>query len=130
MSSSIGQDLAFALPSQGKWKDDVSRWLAEDVPSFDIGGYVVGEAEHSATLWCKQSGVLAGVPFAQEVFDQVGVKAEWKVKEGTYIKASGTDKVAVATVSGPVRKLLLAERTALNLLARSQWYCNPVPGNH
>lgn len=117
--SSINHNLAFALPSQGRWKEDISRWLAEDVPSFDIGGFVVGEAEHSATLWCKQSGVLAGVPFAQEVFDQVGVKAEWKVKEGEFIKASGSGKVAVAIVSGPVRKLLLAERTALNLLARA-----------
>lgn len=117
--SSVGLNLAFALPSQGRWKEDISRWLAEDVPSFDIGGFVVGEAQHTATLWCKQSGVLAGVPFAQEVFNQVGVQAEWHFKEGEFIKASGTDKVAVATVSGPVRKLLLAERTALNLLARA-----------
>ncbi|VVT48919.1 uncharacterized protein SAPINGB_P002015 [Magnusiomyces paraingens] len=117
--SNIGQDFAHALPSQGRWKEDISRWLAEDVPSFDIGGYVVGEDIKSATLWCKQSGVLAGVPFAQEVFNQVGVTAEWKVKEGEYIKADGSNKVAVAIITGPVRKLLLAERTALNILARA-----------
>lgn len=51
----VGQNFAHALPSQGHWKQDVSRWLAEDVPSFDIGGFVVGDDEKSATLWCKES---------------------------------------------------------------------------
>lgn len=51
----VGQNFAHALPSQGKWKQDVSRWLAEDVPSFDIGGFVVGDDQKSATLWCKES---------------------------------------------------------------------------
>lgn len=61
------------------------------------------------------------MPFAQEVFDQVGVTAEWHFTEGTYIDVSTapSKKVKVATVTGPVRKLLLAERTALNLLARA-----------
>lgn len=64
---------------------------------------------------------MSGVPFAQEVFNQVGVTAEWKVKEGQYIDTSKAEgnKVAVAIVKGPVRKLLLSERTALNLLARA-----------
>lgn len=60
--SNIGQDFAHALPSQGKWKEDISRWLAEDVPSFDIGGYVVGDDVKTATLWCKQSVSLPPIP--------------------------------------------------------------------
>ncbi|CDR41796.1 CYFA0S08e00122g1_1 [Cyberlindnera fabianii] len=108
--------LEHLLPVSGEWKTDVTRWLSEDVPSFDYGGYVVGNDQKTATLWCKQEGVIAGIPFAQEVFDQCKLKVEWLVKEGDYLRPDG--KLAVAKLSGPSRNLLLAERTALNLLAR------------
>ena len=38
------------------WKADIQRWFAEDTPSFDWAGYVVGEEEQEAILWGK-SGV-------------------------------------------------------------------------
>lgn len=38
------------------WKADIPRWFAEDTPSFDWAGYVVGEEEQEAILWGK-SGV-------------------------------------------------------------------------
>ncbi|KAK9473135.1 uncharacterized protein V1510DRAFT_447972 [Dipodascopsis tothii] len=107
------------LPQNGEWKTDVTRYLTEDVPAFDVGGFVVGSEPKTATMNCKQSGVLAGVPFAQEVFDQCGVKVEWLVAEGTYIDVPAGKKVPVAKVSGPVRNILLAERTALNIVARA-----------
>lgn len=108
-----------ALPVAGAWKETVRSWLFEDVPSFDVGGLVVGDEQREATLWCKQSGRLAGVPFANEVFKQCGLEVEWHIKEGADLAASGDEKVAVATVRGPANALLLAERTALNTLSRS-----------
>ena len=56
------------------WKTQVTAWLAEDTPSFDYGGYVVGEAHRKAFLFGKgvQPAVLAGVPFVNEVFSQLG----------------------------------------------------------
>lgn len=42
---------------------------------------------------------------------------EWFVKEGEFIDTKG-GKVKVASVKGPVRKLLLGERVALNTLSR------------
>jgi nicotinate-nucleotide pyrophosphorylase (carboxylating) len=56
------------------WKTQVTAWLQEDVPSFDWGGYVVGEAEREAALLGKGSSpaVLAGAPFFDEVFSQLG----------------------------------------------------------
>lgn len=111
---------ATALPHAGGWKDQVTRYIQEDVPSFDVGGLVVGDAERTATLWCKQSGRLSGVPFANEVFRQCGVAVEWHVEEGTDIVVpSDSKKLAVATVSGPANRILLSERTALNILSRS-----------
>jgi nicotinate-nucleotide pyrophosphorylase (carboxylating) len=116
MSAHKHPQYAHLLPINGQWKQDVTSWLSEDVPSFDFGGYVVGDTPETATLWCKQEGVVAGIPFAQEVFAQCQLEVEWMVSEGTYLKPEG--KVAVAKVKGPARNILLAERTALNLLAR------------
>jgi len=56
------------------WKRQVTEWLAEDTPSFDYGGYVVGEVERVAFLLGKgsQTAVLAGSPFVTEIFFQLG----------------------------------------------------------
>jgi nicotinate-nucleotide pyrophosphorylase (carboxylating) len=56
------------------WKTQVTGWLAEDTPSFDYGGYVVGEVHREAFLFGKgkQTAVLAGRPFFTEVFAQLG----------------------------------------------------------
>lgn len=68
MSNSFGH----LLPPS--WKSQVTAWLAEDTPSFDYGGYVVGEAHREAFLFGKgkDTAVLAGSPFFTEVFAQIG----------------------------------------------------------
>lgn len=98
----------------------MTNWLQEDVPSFDFGGYVVGSDVKSATLLCKQRGILSGVPFADEVFKQCYLTVEWFFQEGEQLDPSTvkTGKLPVAKVSGEARNILLAERTALNLLSR------------
>lgn len=108
---------AHLLPLNGQWKTDITNWLTEDTASFDYGGFVVGDVPKTATLFCKSSGVVSGIPFAQEVFDQCQLQVEWLVEEGTLLEPRG--KIAVAKVSGPARNILLAERVALNILARS-----------
>jgi len=35
------------------WNKTITDWLNEDCPSFDWGGYVVGEDQKTATLYCK-----------------------------------------------------------------------------
>lgn len=56
------------------WKRQVAEWLAEDTPSFDYAGYVVGEVQREAFLLGKgnQPAVLAGCPFVTEIFNQLG----------------------------------------------------------
>lgn len=51
-----GQNLAHLLPPS--WKEVLPQWFAEDTPSFDWAGFVVGEEEQEAILWGK-SGVSA-----------------------------------------------------------------------
>lgn len=124
-------DFAHLLPPS--WKPQITAWLSEDTPSFDYGGYVVGEVQRTAYLLGKgdSEAVLAGVPFFTEVFNQLGCecvplshilcdrvytvgRVEWHMKEG------GTFQPVkhVATVRGKARHLLLGERVALNMLAR------------
>lgn len=98
------------------WKQQVAGWLLEDTPSFDYGGYVVGEVFREAFLFGKgsQPAVLAGSPFVDEIFTQLDCKVEWHVKEGDTFEPVQH----IATVKGKARFLLLGERIALNLLAR------------
>lgn len=98
------------------WRKQISTWLEEDTPSFDYGGFVVGDDPAEARLLAKSQGILAGVPFFDEVFKQLDCTVEWLVKEGDEV---GKEKKQVcAVVKGSVRKLLLGERVALNTLSR------------
>ncbi|KAI0082421.1 nicotinate-nucleotide diphosphorylase [Panus rudis PR-1116 ss-1] len=115
MSSTISRDhYEYLLPSS--WKTQVTAWLAEDTPSFDYGGFVVGEAPREAFLLGKgnQTAVLAGKPFFDEVFKQLDCTVEWHLEEGDTFQPVKH----VATVRGKARHILLGERVALNMLAR------------
>ncbi len=58
-------DFASLLPVG--FEKEVIQWLKDDCPSFDVGGFVVGDKVEVAYLYCKQSCVLAGVPFANAI---------------------------------------------------------------
>lgn len=111
------------LPVNGKWKQQITEYLTEDVPSFDYGAFVVGDKQETGSLYMKQAGIICGVPFAAEVFKQCELQVEWHYKEGDHITAekllANKGKIVVATVKGPVNQILLSERTALNLMARA-----------
>jgi len=101
-------------------RDVVKGWVHDDMPSFDVGGMVVGDSEKQAKLLMKSSGVLAGTPFFQTVFESLGCKVEWNdgvAKEGISHEIDG-QKLHLATVTGPVHLILRGERTALNTLSR------------
>lgn len=93
------------------WKTFVQSWLEEDIPSFDYGGYVVGEKAETATLYCKADGVLAGCPFFEEVFTQCDCTVEWLATEGDKLQLGESHKMAVAKVRGTARQILIGERS-------------------
>jgi len=77
----------------------VAGWLKEDVPSFDVGGAVVGDTLTTATLYQKSPGVLAGVPFVEAVFAALGCTVEWlPVPAGA---ASAATATAAAAATAP-----------------------------
>ena len=96
--------------------DLVARALAEDLGAGDVTAETVIDqvAEARAEIIQKQPGVVFGLEAAAEVFRQAGAGAlEAQAAEGEW-----RDRVPaiVATVAGPARALLAAERTALNFL--------------
>jgi nicotinate-nucleotide pyrophosphorylase (carboxylating) len=102
-------------------EDVIRGWLIDDMPSLDVGGLVVGTDVKQAQLFMKSSGVFAGKPFFQRVFDIVGCTVVWDddvALEGDYKDIISTEKICLATVSGPVHSILRGERTALNTLSR------------
>ncbi|KAJ5726449.1 Aldolase-type TIM barrel [Penicillium malachiteum] len=113
MAATYG-DVRHLLP--GNYKRQITDWLEEDCPSLDYGGFVVGESEGEARLLGKSKGIIAGAPFVDEVFSQLGCTVEWHIKEGSQLSLNPIHHCA--TVRGPVRKILLGERVALNILAR------------
>lgn len=96
-------------------KDLVRQWLKEDTPSFDYGGFVVGEKRETSVLLCKSEGVLAGAPFFSAVYQELDCDVQWLRQDGDELKPVCN----VATVCGKVRNLLLGERVALNVITRT-----------
>lgn len=102
----------------------VEGWINDDMPSFDVGALVVADRQGTAKLYMKSPGVLAGKPFFEATFRSLGCSFEWDREiavEGNYIdplKLSDSGKVALATVRGPVARILQGERTVLNTLSR------------
>lgn len=114
----------------------VARALAEDLgpDRLDVTSAATIPVDQVgvADLVARAAGVVAGLPVAAAVFEEAavmcggtaaptatgaaGCAVAWtaRVAEGAWV-ARGE---VLATVSGPVRALLSAERTALNLLCR------------
>lgn len=116
--------VAMSLQAVGLDPDAVARIvetaLAEDLgpDRHDVTTEATIPAEQRAVgdLVARADGVVAGLDVAAVVYDQVGggVELTAAVADGTAVDR-GT---VLATVSGPVRSLLIAERTVLNLLSR------------
>jgi len=117
-SDQIPTDFSTLLP-QTNIQPIIRSWLTEDMPTFDVGGLVVGSAHKKATLFMKSPGVFAGKPFVDAVFDILDCKVTWEdiAVEGTYIDPKG-DKITLAIVEGPANLILRGERTALNTISR------------
>ena len=100
-------------------RDIVAQALAEDVGGR---GDVTGQATIPPNvvarfeLRARRAGVLAGRAAAVETFTQVDplIETAWLVDDGQVLAAGDT----IATLSGPARAILTAERTALNFLGR------------
>lgn len=99
-------------------RDDIQRnvsfALEEDIRSGDITAQLIdADSETTATIITREEAVMCGIPWADEVFRQLGdVRIEWHVKDGVRLAAGTT----LCTLRGNTRQILTGERTALNFL--------------
>ncbi len=123
------------LPS-GLVVDLVARTLDEDLGGRgDVTSLATIPADATARfdIVSRAEGVLSGRQAADEVFAQVdtAIEASWRKSDGDTVSPGD----GVASLSGPARSLLTAERSALNFLGRmsgiatlTRQYVNVVAG--
>lgn len=101
----------------GALDDLLRRALAEDAPHGDRTTEALGLAGRAkAVLLAKQDLVVCGVPACLRTFElaDASCRVEVLAKEGAQVAPGAL----LGLVEGPLPALLLAERTALNLLQR------------
>ena len=96
----------------------LQRALEEDIGTGDVttNSIIAPEAVMRGQIIAKQAGVVAGLAIAETAFKMVDERVNFTahVADGARVDL----RQALATVSGPARALLTAERTALNFLGR------------
>ena len=96
-------------------RSNVAYALAEDLGGGDLTASLIDEdVLVGTTIIARQSLVLAGHPWADEVFRQLddGIQIDWYIEDG---ERAEVDDV-ICKLVGPARALLSGERTALNFL--------------
>jgi len=103
-------------PPSSAVREVVARALAEDVlPLGDLTASLVPLDVHArAAFIARAAGVVAGRLCAVEAFTQVDdtVVLAWSSDDGDAVEPGDV----IGVVTGPLRSILTAERTALNLL--------------
>ena len=92
--------------------------FAEDVGDGDHTtlSTIPAEAMGRSRLLCKEEGLIAGIAVAEKVLHRIDptIRMERFLKDGDLVKKGDVAFIA----EGPVRSLLIAERTMLNIMQR------------
>lgn len=100
-------------PRLDQWLMD---FLAEDLGSGDITSMALLDAQERRGFFSsRKGGVVAGLPFAQRLYQLLGVE-KWQSHYSEGAKVPGG--TIIAEVTGPGHLLLQGERVALNILQR------------
>ncbi len=95
-------------------KKELLRFLAEDIGRGDVTSVLLPHKKIKAKIISRETGIIAGVNFAKEIFSLKGCKVRVLKKDGEKIKSNQT----IIEISGMAHSILSCERTALNLLSR------------
>ena len=88
-------------------------YLEEDIAGGDITtSAIVPKGKTSAVIVSKDDGIIAGLSEAKDIFNYCGADAEIKKADGSRV-AKGD---IVMEISGDSHAVLMAERTALNII--------------
>ena len=90
-------------------------YLEEDIAGGDITtSVIVPKGKTSAFIIAKEDGIIAGMSEAKDIFNYCGADAEIRKPDGSRV-AKGD---IVMDISGDSHAVLIAERTALNIIGR------------
>lgn len=102
-------------PFLEKIKERVYEIYKDDLGNEDVTTEaVVKPMKVKAIIKSNGNGILAGVYEASCLFEKLGIEVKESIKEGSKIKKGDV----VIELEGDVKKILQAERTALNFLIR------------
>ena len=95
-------------------KNELTKFLKEDVGKEDITSKLVINKKIKAKIITRENCVVAGANFAKQIFSLKGSKTKIIKSDGSYAKTNQT----IIEITGLSRSILMCERTALNLLSR------------
>jgi nicotinate-nucleotide pyrophosphorylase (carboxylating) len=91
------------------------HYIDEDAPSGDVTSEaVIPDMRCRAEISAEQAGIIAGLCEATMLFSHYDVTVEQSAQDGRIVKAG--DKLL--SLTGDAKKILLIERTALNIIGR------------
>src|SRR5579863_7318369 len=92
--------------------DPVRNALLEDGAFRDISSAIIPNRRIRGRFLAKQDLVVCGMELAKRAFYFMGVSFSSRVRDGQTARKGAV----LATVAGPARRVLAAERTALNFV--------------
>jgi nicotinate-nucleotide pyrophosphorylase (carboxylating) len=95
--------------------DYLLRFIEEDAPSGDItSAAVIPDITCNAVIRAEQAGIIAGLKEVSILFSHFGVSVKHLVKDGDMVCQNDI----LLSLFGDAKKILLVERTALNIIGR------------
>jgi nicotinate-nucleotide pyrophosphorylase (carboxylating) len=97
-------------------REQLMRFIREDAPYGDLTSEILLDPSVTCrgAIRVKETGIIAGLEEAAEVFRLLGVTVTCRAGDGELVVRGGT----LLELNGSARGVLLGERTALNILGR------------
>ena len=91
------------------------RFIEEDAPFGDVtSSLVIPDITCNAVMRAEQGGIIAGLKEVSALFSHFGISVRQGAKDGDIVCKNDM----ILSLSGDAKKILLVERTALNIIGR------------
>ena len=95
--------------------DYLLQFIEEDAPFGDItSAAIIPDITCDAVIKAEQDGIIAGIEEASRLFSHFGVSVTHPVHDGDSV----CQNTSILLLTGDAKKILLVERTALNIIGR------------
>jgi nicotinate-nucleotide pyrophosphorylase (carboxylating) len=95
--------------------DYLLQFIEEDAPYGDVtSASVIPDITCDAVIRAEQAGTVAGLDEAALLFSHFGVSVKHRINDGKTVRKNDV----LLSLSGEAKKILLVERTALNIIGR------------